>query len=100
MAARAENGTRPMDAGASNPPPQGSPDSPAPASPSVSPDGGVGALASVANQADVARPATLSPPPVLNQETISQQLQQMYQQRMQMIQQGRQTGNSSAAAGN
>ena len=33
-------------------------------------------------------PGAMTPPPVLNQQNITQQLQQMYQQRMQMIQQG------------
>jgi len=39
------------------------------------------------------RPGALTPPPVMNQQTISQQLQQMYQQRVQILQQDRQTGN-------
>ena len=37
------------------------------------------------------KPATLAPPEDLSKESINQQLQQMYQQRMQMIQQDRQT---------
>lgn len=39
-----------------------------------------------------ARPGALSPPPVLSQDAISQQLQQMYQQREQMTQRSRSTG--------
>lgn len=43
-------------------------------------------------------PAQLSPPPVLSQQNISQQLQQMYQQRMQMIQQSRDTAPPAGSA--
>jgi hypothetical protein len=39
-----------------------------------------------------AKPGALSPPSSLNQDTINQQLQQMYQQRMQMTQQDHFTG--------
>ena len=38
-------------------------------------------------QSDFSKPAQLSPPATLNSQSINQQLQQMYQQRMQMVQQ-------------
>lgn len=43
---------------------------------------------------DGMRPGAMSPPAVLSQENITQQLQQMYTQRMQMNQQGRPSGTA------
>lgn len=43
----------------------------------------------------VNRPGAMSPPATLNAQSMSQQLQQMYQQRAQMVQQDRQTGLST-----
>jgi hypothetical protein len=48
------------------------------------------AVAAQPDQSNGLRPGAMTPPPVLNQQSISTQLQQMYQQRMQMIQQDRQ----------
>ena len=39
-----------------------------------------------------AKPGALTPPATLNQDSINQQLQQMYQQRLQMTQQDHYTG--------
>jgi len=41
------------------------------------------------------RPGALTPPPVMNQQSINQQLQQMYQQRVQILQQDRQGSGTS-----
>jgi hypothetical protein len=46
------------------------------------------------------RPGALTPPTVLSQQNISQQLQQMYTQRMQINQQGGQGSTASAPASN
>jgi len=45
-----------------------------------------------------AKPGALTPPPTLNQSSISQQLQQMYQQRMQITQQDHYTGTQPLPA--
>lgn len=64
------------------------------------PDGDTSArTAPAATQEPGVRTTQLTPPPVLNQQSISQQLQQMYQQRIQMIQQGRQGTAAQPAAG-
>ncbi len=73
-----------QEANSLNPQPAAAPqDQPAPTPPSMS--GGAFPI-------PLAQPGTsagaMTPPPVLNQQSITQQLQQMYQQRMQMTQQG------------
>jgi hypothetical protein len=45
-----------------------------------------------------AKPGALSPPSTLNQDSINQQLQQMYQQRLQMTQQDHYTGTQPLPA--
>ena len=45
-----------------------------------------------------AKPGALTPPSTLNQDSINQQLQQMYQQRMQMTQQDHYTGTQPVPA--
>ncbi len=64
------------------------PEPPPPAQPDLS------ALApqSQQDQPGPTRPNSLSPPAALNSQSINQQLQQMYQQRLQMVQQGRLAG--------
>jgi hypothetical protein len=75
------------EAGASNPPPSIQPDQPPPSP--------------LSNQAtNSIRPGAMAPPQNLNPQNISQQLQQMYQQRMQMTQaQQAAIGTSPPAAG-
>ena len=70
-----------VDASPANPPPAPAP--PEQAAPLARP--------LLEQQSNATRPGALAPPPVIDQQNINQQLQQMYQQRMQMVQQDRQT---------
>jgi hypothetical protein len=56
--------------------------------PSAEPDKPMRLPLSQPEQSNLTMPATLTPPPTLSPQSIQQQLQQMYQQRVQMIQQG------------
>jgi hypothetical protein len=60
--------------------------------PSVSSDSGQPAVRSQPEQSSSPRPGALSPPQTLTPSSINAQLQQMYQQRIQMVQQARQNG--------
>ncbi len=69
-----------------------------PQPPPPQPDQSPRRAAFLPDQSELAKSAPLSPPPILNSQGISQQLQQMYQQRMQMVQQDRQTLPAAAAS--
>jgi hypothetical protein len=81
-AAPADTGAAPApeETAAASPPP---PDPPAPPPADASDQSMRQKLASL-DQSNLPKPAAMSPPAALNQETISQQLVQMYQQRAQM----------------
>lgn len=77
------------DAAALNPQPsEAQPDPPMPSAPSLAQP----------EPSGLPRPGALTPPATLDQQSISQQLTQMYQQRAQMMQQERQTGSPAPSA--
>jgi hypothetical protein len=100
--APSQPGSEPVRESAVNPPPASPVPDPSGA-PSPNPSEQPGAPITPAGFSDATRtngtsPAQLSPPPVLSQQNISQQLQQMYQQRMQMVQQSRETAAPTGPA--
>jgi hypothetical protein len=71
---------------ASSPPSgQNEPNSPGEPAPPQSGQLNASSLPGVATSTDAPRPGAMNPPAVLSQQNITQQLQQMYQQRMQMV---------------
>ncbi len=78
------------EASSSNPPPVSTQPEQSTPSPPAPPDQTMQLPLSQAEQSNLTRPGALTPPQVLSPQSINQQLQQMYQQRMEMIQQNRQ----------
>ncbi len=74
----------PPDSNASNTQPPTEPDAPTAPQQLVQP-----------NQSNFSRPGAMAPPADLSPQSMGQQLQQMYQQRMQMVQQDRLNGQQS-----
>jgi hypothetical protein len=78
---------------------QASPAVPAPTQPELpTPSQSVLSPAALSNRSGLTSEGALSPPSSMDQQSINQQLQQMYQQRMQITQQQRQSASPSVPA--